>query len=116
MPIQWKIIRPFCRKKPHVEQLLDGPVPRSPASYFLKYRIVAPQFKLETHKFLFPVTTIYKNCVELRNRALFGSVVNADVASYLQKNPGSTPYQIAVNTHHHKARVFEVYKDVLAAS
>lgn len=116
MPNQWKIIRPLCKKRLQAEQLLDGPAPRSPSSYFLKYRIIAPQFKLETDKFLFPTAFIYKNCVELRNRALFGSVVNADVASYLQKNPGSTPYEIAINTHHHKARVFEVYKDVLAAS
>lgn len=116
IPHQWKIIRPFCKKRQHDKQLLEGPVPRSPASYFLKYRILAPQFKLETSRFLFPTAVIYKNCVELRNRALFGSVVNADVASYLQKNPGSTPYQIAIKTHHHKARVFEVYKDILAAS
>lgn len=116
MPSQWKIIRPFCKKKMLAEQLLEGPASRLPASYFLKYRIIAPQFKLDTDKFLLPRAVIYRNCVELKNRALFGSVVNADVASYLQKNPGSTPYQIAVNTHHHKARVFEVYKDVLAAS
>lgn len=116
MPNQWRIIRPFCKKMPHTKPLLDGPIPRSPSSYFLKYRIVAPQFRIDVDKFLLPVATIYKNCVELRNRALFGSVVNADVASYLQKNPGSTPYQIAVNTHHHKSRVFEVFKDVLAAS
>ncbi len=77
---------------------------------------MAPQFKLETNKFLLPTEAVYKNCIELRNRALFGSVVNADVASYLQKNPGSTPYSISVITHHHKARVFEVYTDVIAAS
>ena len=113
---QWKIVRPFCRKKPKAEQLLDGPIPRAPSSYFLKYRIIAPQFRLDTNKFLLPTSIVYKNCIELKNRALFGSVVNADVASYLQKNPDSTPYQIAVNTHHHKARVFEVYKDVRSAS
>jgi hypothetical protein len=116
MQNQWKIIRPFCKKRPRAEQLLDGPLPRSPASYFSKYRIIAPQFMFDANKFLFPVVIIYKNCVELRNRALFGSVVNADVASYLQKNPNSTAYQVAINTHHHKARVFEVYKDVVTAS
>ncbi len=115
MSNQWKIVRPFCKKMSFSQQLLDGPTPRSQSSYFLKYRIIAPQFQLNTHKFLLPVTMIYKNCLELRNRALFGSVVNADVASYLQKNPDSTAYQIAKNTHHHKARVFEVYEDVLAA-
>ncbi len=116
MTTQWKIIRPFCKKKLHPESLLNGPLPRLPSSYFLRYQIIAPQFRLDTNKFLLPKKNIYKNCVELKNRALFGSVVNADVASYLLKNPNSTPYQIAVNTHHHKARVFEVYKDVLDAS
>jgi hypothetical protein len=113
---QLKIIRPFCKKKSHVELLLKGPPPRQPASYFIKYGIAAPKFELKADKFLLPVPLIYKNNLELRNRALFGSVVNADVASYLQKNPGSTPYQIAIKTHHHKARVFDVYKDILAAS
>ena len=113
---QWKIVQPYCKKRKTMTQLLEGPTPRKPSSYFLKYRILAPQFALQLHKFLLPTETIYKNCVELKNRALFGSVVNADVVSYLRKHPGSTPYQIAKNTNHHKARVFEIYADVLAAS
>ncbi|MFN8943091.1 MAG: hypothetical protein ACK5WZ_00540 [Pseudobdellovibrionaceae bacterium] len=113
---QWKIIKPFCKKKTQVEQLLVGPVSRKPAPYFLKYRIFAPQFLLNVEKFLLPTATIFKNCIELRNRALFGSVVNADVATYLKKNPQSTAYEISKKTHHHKARVFEVYKDVSVAN
>ncbi len=113
---QWKIVIPFCKKRKKIEQLLEGPSPRSPSSYFLKYRIAAPDFKLDLNKFLFPTAAIYKNCLELKNRALFGSIVNADVVSYLKKHPDSTPYQIAKRTHHHKARVFEIYADVLAAS
>jgi hypothetical protein len=116
LPNQLKIIRPFCKKSPHLDLLLKGPAPRTPSSYFFKYQIAAPQFELKASKFLLPTSAIYKSSLELRNRALFGSVVNADVASYLQKNPGSTPYQIAIKTHHHKARVFAVYKDILAAS
>lgn len=115
-PAQWKIVTPFCKKRKEVTQLFEGPAPRLPSSYFLKYRIIAPLFKLETDKFLLPVATVYKNCPELKNRALFGSIVNADVVSYLEKHPGSTPYQIAKRTYHHKARVFEIYADVLAAS
>ena len=109
---QWKIVLPFCRKRKIVEPLLAGPFPRTPSSYFLKYRIAAPQFQLDIAKFLFPVTTIYKNCIELGNRSLFGSVVHADMASYLKKHPRSTPYQIAKKTHHHKARIFAIYADV----
>jgi len=113
---QWKIVLPFCRKRKQAELLLDGPTPRSPSSYFLKYRVMAPQFQLNTTKFLLPIKATYRSCVELRNRALFGSVVNADVASYLEKHPTSSAYQIAMKTHHHKARVFEVYENILAAS
>ncbi len=115
MSNQWKILRPFCKKKPHAQQLLDGPAVRSPSSYFSKYLVITPQFKLDVGKFLLPTRSIYKNCIELKHRALFGSVVHADVASYLQKNPRSTPYEIAMNTHHHKARVFKVFQDILAA-
>ncbi|HPI41232.1 MAG TPA: hypothetical protein PLJ21_10550 [Pseudobdellovibrionaceae bacterium] len=113
---QWRIITPFCRKRKKLEPLFNGPTPRKPASYFLKYRILTPQFQFEENKFLRPIVAIYKNCIELKNRALFGSVVNADTVSYLTKHPGSTPYQIAKNTHHHKARVFDVYEDILEAS
>lgn len=115
-PAQWKIVMPFCKKRKEVTQLLDGPAPRLPSTYFLKYRIMAPQFILQADKFLLPTVIVYKNCPELKNRALFGSIVNADVVSYLKKHPDSTPYQIAKYTHHHKARVFEIYADVLAAS
>ncbi len=115
-PEQWKIIKPFCKKKKSKESLLDGPTPRLLNPHFLKYGILAPQFKIESSKFLRPTDAIFKNCLELKNRALFGSVVNADVFSYLLKHSDSTAYQVAKNTHHHKARVFEIYPDVLAAS
>jgi hypothetical protein len=58
---------------------------------------------------------VFKHCIELKHRALFGSSVNADVASYLNRNPDATPYQIAIATQNHKARVFEVFKDIKAA-
>lgn len=110
---QWKIIKPYCKRNKKLKLLLEGPSPRSPAGYFLKYGILAPRFSIELSKFLLPINTIYKNCIELKNRALFGSIVNADVASYLKKHPNSSAYHIAKNTHHHKARVFEIYSDVL---
>jgi len=56
-----------------------------------------------------------KNCLELKNRALFGSAVNADVASYLARHPEATPYEISKAICNHKARVFEVFRDVKAA-
>lgn len=114
--LQWKIVKPFCKKRKTVEQLLSGPANRLQASYFIKYGISTPQFKLEPLKFLLPTADIFKNSLELKNRALFGSVVNADIASCLAKHPGCTAYQASKKTHHHKARVFEIYADVLAAS
>jgi hypothetical protein len=113
-PQQWKIVTPFCRKRKRPEQLLEGPAPRAPSRYFLKYRILTPQFRLDPVKFLIPTRAIFQNCLELKNRALFGSIVNADVASYLEKHPTSSAYQIAKNTHHHKASVFAVYENILA--
>ncbi len=116
-PLQWKIVKPFCKKKNIEEPLLNGPTPRLLAKYFLKYGIIAPQFKFDRDKFLRSTKAIFKNCLELKNRALFGSVVNADVTSYLVKHSGSTTaYQVAKATHHHKARVFDVYPDILMAS
>lgn len=115
MSDQWKIITPYCKKRKQASPLLDGPMPRLTSPYFIKYGILAPQFKLEISKFIRPVSAIYEMCAELKNRALFGSVVNADVFSYLKKYPDSTAYQVAQITHHHKARVFEVFPDILAA-
>lgn len=113
---QWKIVKPFCKRVAKPELLLEGPPPRLKSKYFLKYGLLAPQFQLDQNKFLLPTDFIFKNCIELRNRALFGSVVNADVASFLQKRPGSTAYEVALNTYHHKARVFEIFNDVKAAA
>ncbi len=115
MSLQWKIIKPFCRKHKSIQQFFNGPTPRFPAPYFKKYGILAPNFKIELDKFIIPVSTIFKNCPELKNRALFGSAVNADVVSYLAKHPGRTAYQTAKATCHHKARVFEIYPDILSA-
>lgn len=110
---QWKIILPYCKKRKQIETLLHGPNTRVKASYFLKYRIAAPNFQLDTNKFLYPESITYTNCLELKNRALFGSVVNADLASYLKKHPNTPPYQVSKYTHHHKARIFDIYEDVV---
>jgi hypothetical protein len=112
---QWHILKPFMKRNKTRRPLFDGPRPYSPNPVFLKYNIVVHNYKCDEEKFLTPTSHVYKNCVELKNRALFGSVVNADVASYLKWNPNATPYQIAKATHNHKARVFEVYEDIKIA-
>lgn len=113
---QWKILFPFMRKKKSPISLLEGPTPRAPNPYFLKFGILTPNFKMEANKFLRPEFVILKNCPELRFRALFGSIVNADIASYLLYNASATPYKIAKETHHHKARVLSVYPKIIAAN
>lgn len=113
---QWKILTPFMHKKKPRSLLLDGPIPRTPNPYFIRFGILAPNFKLEVSKFLQSESTVLKNCPELRFRALFGSTVNADIASYLLYNSDATPYEVAKETHHHKARVFSVYPKIIAAS
>jgi hypothetical protein len=112
---QWKIIKKYTQTHRKKILLLEGPKPRNPNPLFLKNNILAPNFKLETDKFLKPSKSVFINCLELKNRALFGSVANADVASYLNKNPQATAYETALATHHFKARVFEILEDIKLA-
>lgn len=112
---QWKILKPFIKKSKEEKPLVAGPSPSKRNPYFMKYNIVAHSFKLDNDKFLMPTSYVYKNCHELKNRALFGSSVNADVASYLAWHPEATPYEVSKATCNHKARVFEVFQDVKTA-
>lgn len=112
---QWNIVKPYSHRSKKPKVLFLGPCPHTPDPVFLKFNIMVHNYKLNQEKFLTPTAFVYKNCVELRNRALFGSTVNADVASYLKRNPDATPYQIAKNTRNHKARVFEVFNDIKVA-
>lgn len=113
---QLKILTPFIHKKRNPILLFDGPAPIKPSPYFKKYGVLAPNFKLEVSKFLKSESFILNNCPEIRFRYLFGSIVNADIASYLLRNTLATPYEIAKGTHHHKARVFSVYPKIKAVN
>ena len=112
---QWKIILPFTKRSKTKKTLIPGPTPRKPSPLFLKYNVLAHDFALDMDKFLIPQEYTYKHCIELKNRALFGSVVNADTASYLSKNKTSTAYEISKITHNHKASVFKVFEDIKKA-
>ena len=112
---QWAIIKPYLKKSPKPRLLVEGPKPKNPAPAFLKFNIICHPYRLDKDKFLRPIKSTYKGCPELKNRALFGSKVHADVASYLKWNPEATPYQTAKATHNHKARVFEIFKDIQVA-
>jgi hypothetical protein len=112
---QWSILKPFAHKNKNRRLLVPGPAPKSPHSAFLKYNIVVHKFRLNLEKFLAPTSFTYGVCTELKYRALFGSSVNADVASFLKWNPRAGPYQVAKETNNHKSRVFEVHTDVQMA-
>jgi len=106
---QFKILLPFSSKLKAETPLYSSPRIRTPNMNFKKYNLIAHSYKLDLSKFLLPKTNTYKTCVELRNRALFGSTVNADVASYLSYNPSATAYKVSKETFHHKASVFKVF-------
>jgi hypothetical protein len=112
---QWQILKPFVHKSRISRSLLDGPKPKNPEPSFLKYNIIVHNYALKQEKFLLPSSSTFKNSMELKNRALFGSSVHADIASYLKWNPEATPYQVAKNTGNHKARIFEIFRDVKLA-
>ncbi len=95
--------------------LFDGPRVIRPASYFKKFNILSPNFALNNEKFLRPKSFVMKNCLELRNRSLFGSVLNSDVASALTKHPNINAYTTAKVTGHHKANVFKNFLDIKEA-
>jgi len=112
---QWKLLMSYAHKSKEPKPLIEGPRPKNPNIFFMKYNIIVHNYKMDIDKFLIPIATVYKNCSELRNRALFGSVVNSDVASFLKWFPDASPYQIAKETNNHKARVFQIYKNIKLA-
>ncbi len=106
------ILDKFTAKQSKLTPLFVGPRVRKPAAYFLKYNILAPNFSLDREKFLKPRSVVMKSCSEIRNRSLFGSVLNSDVASALVKNSNLNPYALAKMTGHHKANVFKNFRDI----
>lgn len=113
---QFKILTPFSKKLKVQTLLYSSPKIFKPCKYFEKYNLLAHSYQLDHNKFLLPKINTYKTCIELRNRALFGSTVNADVASYLHYNPDTTAYKASKQTFHHKASVFKVFADIQAAA
>lgn len=112
----FKILIPFSKKLKAETLLYSSPKISRPNKYFKKYNLVTHDYQLDLNKFLVPKTHTYSSCLELRNRALFGSTVNADVASYLSCNPKATAYRTSKETFHHKASVFKVFQDILEAA
>ncbi len=112
---QWKILFPWMKKAKEKKTWVSGPAPLNPNSSFLKYNILAHDYQLNKEKFLLPTKQIFLQSLELKNRALYGSSVNADVASFLARNSESTAYEVAKKTHHHRARVYSVYQDIKIA-
>ncbi len=112
---QWKIVLPFARKSRNAMLLIEGPKPKKPEPSFLKFNVIVHSYRMDQDKFLLPLAAAYKSSIELKNRALFGSCVHADIASFLTWHPEATPYQIAKATCNHKARVFEVFQDIRQA-
>ena len=78
----------------------------------MKYYILALIFSRDREKFLKTRSVVMKSCSEIRNRSLFGSVLNSDVASALVKNSNLNPYALAKMTGHHKANVFKNFRDI----
>lgn len=112
---QWSILNRYAFKKKNLTSIYPGPQPKSPNPNFLKFNILVHEFQLNQNKFLLPTDSIYKTCIEIRNRALFGSIVHADVASYLTHNPNANAYEVSKETANHKARVFKIHNEIRTA-
>lgn len=112
---QWAILKNFTKKKKILTPMYSGPQLKNPNPHFLKFNILVHDFQLNQSKFLLPTESVYKTCIEIKNRALFGSIVHADVASYLAHNPSANAYEVSKETANHKARVFKIHNDVRTA-
>lgn len=106
------ILKKYVSKRTMSINLFEGPRIRNPAPYFKKVGLLTPNFLLDKEKFLHPRDYVLKSSLELRNRCLFGSVLNSDVASALFKNPQLSAYAAAKLTGHHKANVFKNFLDI----
>ncbi len=109
------ILKKYAKKRSGPESLFDGPRVRGPGPYFAKYNLLVPNFALDKTKFLKSRSFVMKSCVELRNRSLFGSVLNADVASALMKDSSLNAYVLSRLTGHHKTNVFRNFRDIKEA-
>jgi len=106
------ILKKYVSKRAISINLFEGPRIRNPAPYFKKVGLLTPNFLLDQEKFLHPRDHVLRSSLELRNRCLFGSVLNSDVASALFKNPQLSAYAVSRLTGHHKANVFKNFLDI----
>jgi hypothetical protein len=112
---QWAILKIYSKKNKISTPLYPGPKPKLPNQHFMKYNVIVHNFELNENKFLQPVQQVFRKCIEIKNRTLFGSIVHADVASYLSRNPSANAYEVSKETANHKARVFKIHNDVRTA-
>lgn len=111
---QWKILRPFAKRGKHFN-LFAGPRVRDPQPEFAIYGVLMPNFSLDSKKFLRPQSWTLKNCLELRNRALFGSVIHSDLASVIAKDSTINAYRAFKKINHDKSNVFKYFDEVKMA-
>ncbi|PWU18340.1 MAG: hypothetical protein C5B49_07290 [Bdellovibrio sp.] len=106
------ILKKYASKRESPINVFEGPRIRNPAPYFKKVGLLIPNFAVDKAKFLRPREYVLRSSLELRNRCLFGSVLNSDVASLLSKNPDLNAYAASKLTGHHKANVFKNFLDI----
>lgn len=81
--------------------------------YFAKYNIKAPDFIIDELKFLSSEAYVFNNCVEVRNRIMCGSSVNADILSFIKKNGREhSNYHIAKMINHERTSVNRVLNNM----
>lgn len=95
------LVTKLCKKnKNQISLLKDVPLSliRSRNKIFERWGVIIPDYKLDEGKFLLSNEQIINHCPELRNRVFMGSVLHADLYTYLSKNgKHETKYRIAKN-------------------
>jgi hypothetical protein len=123
--VKFKIVRELCEKEKFPTTLTPMPISliRSRNPVFEDWGLVVTEYECKAEKFLIPEKHLLKNCLELRNRIVMGSVTNSDICSLLLKHKSPedlTMYQISKLTNHQKTSVTRALKirflDILKAS
>lgn len=102
----------FCKPNTNLKSIFDEfplSLIRGEEPYFKKYEIKAPNFIIDMDKFLRSESSVFSDCVEIRNRIACGSSVNADILSFIKKHSSNhSNYQIAKAIGHERTSVNRV--------
>jgi hypothetical protein len=108
--INFKIVKDLCQKKTELTSLTVTPLNliRSYNPSFKKWNLAVTDYDCNEEKFLTSLKSLLNECLELKNRLIMGSAVNADLHSLFSKEKNylkETQYEISKKIFHQRSSV-----------